>query len=287
MKFASPDGITVSSMSVRPSGQAYLLTHPVAEGGPPEMDTSIIFEADQSAARVLRVFETEITGICWSGSRLYVVDADSKVHEHDGSGWSDFAGKRKRTGRINDLRFLGERLYGIGDHNLIYLWNGSAWEALTNEVQGNYLYDLALDDAGRMLVAGQRGLVGEVVAGAIVPYETPVDTDITCVLPIGAGRFVATGARATILVGARDDLTEVDTGDRTLSCATAVPYEGEILVSAGREILRLDGSQAEVWQPTRALRLEERGGHLWKIDARGAAKLFRGEWRYPELVADI
>lgn len=185
------------------------------------------------------------------------------------------------------MRCLGGRLYGIGDHNLIYLWNGGAWEVLTNEVPGNYLYDLALDDAGRMLVAGQRGLVGEIVGGAIVPYETPVDTDVTCVLPIGTGRFVATGARATILVGDRDDLTEVDTGDRTLSCATAVRYKGEILVSAGREIRRLDGSDAEVWQPTNALGLEERGGHLWKIDSQGAAKLVDGDWLYPELVADI
>jgi hypothetical protein len=287
MKFASPDEISVSAMSVRPSGQALLLTHPVVEGSPPDMDMSIIFEADHRGAQMLRVFEKEITGICWCEPRLYIVDDDRNVYHYDRSGWLDLVGDRQHTRRINALRCLGGRLFGVGDHNLIYLWNGTQWEVQTNEVLDNYLYDLALDDEGRMLVAGQRGLIGEVVSGTIVRYEAPVNTDLTCVFHIGAGRFVATGWKATVLVGTRDELTVVDTGERKLNCATAVRWNDDILISAGREILRLNGTEAVVWQPVDALRLAESGGHLWKIDYQGAAKFVDGEWLHPELVADI
>jgi len=270
----------VVSCVARADGVAYALAHP-RRGKTTDTDTSIVFEVSPTKARAIHTFAHEVTGICELDGALFCVDGDADLHEYTpASGtWKHHAGVGAKVARINQVRATGGHVYGLTGDGIIYDWEprGRRWTALTKEIDGLYLHDIADDARGTRWVTGSEGFLGVLTKGAIQKREVAVQTHLTSVLPLADGRLVITGWEGTVLVGPPDQLRAVGRGEE--SCLDAVWWNERVLVAASKEILELQAGKLVSFAKQAALQLATNGQRLWRADSKGLAWLDARTWQ--------
>jgi len=266
------------SFLVASPGAAFVLAHPSIAGNVDPVRT-LVFSVHDDVATVLRDFEIEITGMALTSAGLFVVDSDANLHRFFDGNWTDWNGVGDSVPRINALRAVEERVYGLTGEGMVCAWTGTTWNQITPSDDETYLFDLALDARGNLVGTGDSGFVGTIVNGAWERLAIPARANITSVLAVSPTSTLLTGWSATALVGDAIGWTSLAVGRRDATFRNAVAWRRRVLIAADQEILELDGSRLAVFQATPVGRLASDGDVLWKQAGAQISRFDGSGWR--------
>ncbi|WP_155921551.1 MULTISPECIES: hypothetical protein [unclassified Mesorhizobium] len=285
MRYRTPGGLYPTCIALQDAG-AYVIAHPIGDG-PVDADRTLLFEVRNNVATLIRDFGIEVTGIGCVADSLFAVDGYSGLYRFRDGQWTDLPDVGDPVPRINALRTVAGKLYGLTSEGVICLWQDPAWVEVTPNDDDTYLFDLALDGSGKMVATGDNGFLAYVVNGAFQQIDVPTNASLTSVFALSKDTMLVTGWNATALIGNADQLTQLNVDGRTETLMNSVRWDNKVLIAAGEEILELNGTTLSVFDSTPAIRLTCDGNQLWKQYGRGVDKFESGRWINIPLIADI
>lgn len=287
MELTTPGTLGVKLVVGSDNGDAFVLCHPEVDG-PPNLETSIIFLLSGTNFEFIGVLETEIISMTVLNGELFCVNGVQKVYSYSKGQWTEFSNRKLVPWRINDLRVVRNKLFGIGNDGLLFKWEGREWVVLCQEQKGLYLYDVADWGSQGIVVSGENGFLARLEDNVLSQVICPTDTDLTCILPIDAKNLLVTGWQATALITNLEEVNFLDVEPRDLDFLNAVRWQDRILIAASSEILEYRENAIGLFSPLRAALLSTSGNRLWKQDTYGVAFTDDGRnWIDVSLTVDL
>lgn len=287
MLFTTNKNLHPTNISVAGSDGAYVIAHPSGDG-PMDMDTSLVFSVKGTEVNLVRIFDIELTSIvCENDNTLICVDGYSGVYILKNGVWRDFPDIGDDIPRVNSLKYLGDRTYGIAGDGIICLFDNQNWVPITTETEDLYLYDLAQKKDGTLVATGEDGFVADLVGSTFDRWELATDVDITSALKMNDGRLLFTGWKSTILVGDRDEITDYTVEETSWAFPNAVAWGGKYLIAATKNVLSLDNQDVSEFSGKETMRLEANGSQLWRQADLQLSRYVDGDWKDVTLVAEL